>query len=383
MVKFGKKFFFEDGKSQPIKKTTRKKETKIKEKSLILEKIKFYSKKMIPVVLILILVFGIILLTKSCNSKKKTSKNNNNKAEDKLAPKIVDTIKIKINEQVPTIDKFVKNYDKVKTETDSITYDTSNFVNNAYTAVGEYKVIITINGINYSSRLIVKDTEAPEYSLKDVTITEGQSYSLNDFVVSCIDNSGKECALDYANMDYGRYTNPGTYEIKIVAKDLSGNKADVKSAKLIINAKQNTKPNNGGGNNKPSTQTCDYGSAEPANNQILAYSVAKNGCAIDPEYAKTGTYITVPNKAARNDLEQLKKDIENKNITATIKFELNVEPVFNKAGTGLVGYKAYIIGHKCLKESCDIAKSGDTELIIKYYLNQNGKRQFEVNKLGL
>ena len=87
MVKFGKKFFFEDGKSQPIKKTTRKKETKIKEKSLILEKIKFYSKKMIPVVLILILVFGIILLTKSCNSKKKTSKNSDNKAEDKLTPK--------------------------------------------------------------------------------------------------------------------------------------------------------------------------------------------------------------------------------------------------------------------------------------------------------
>ena len=391
MVKFGKKFFFEDGKSQPIRKSTRKtKAEKIKERSLALEKIKYYSKKMIPFILLIILVFGILLLTKTFTNKKKSAKSNN-KEEEKLVPKIIDTIKIRINEEVPGIEGFVKNYDKVKTETDSITYDTNNFANNTYTAVGEYKVVIKINEKEYSARLIVKDTEAPVYALKDVTITEGSSYTINDFIQSCVDNSGKDCLLDYANIDSSRYTNPGTYEIKIIAKDLSGNKADVKTAKLTINAKpsnNNNNNNNKNNNNKKTTPTCEFGSSEIAAGKVLSYNVSKDNCAIDPEYSKTSTYITIPNKAAREEYEKLKTDLTNANITLKAMIEYDVLPVFNKAGTGLVGYETTFtikkVTDECTKTSADGKKGYDNcEVVVKYNLTTNNKRSFSVNKLNL
>ena len=191
-------------------------------------------------------------------------------------------------------------------------------------------------------------------------------------------------------MNSGRYTNPGTYEIKIIAKDLSWNKADVKSAKLTINAKPNNNNNNknNNNNNKKNTQTCEFGTNEIASGKVLSYDVSKSGCAIDPEYSKTGTYITIPNKAAREEYTKLKTDITNANVTMTAYIEFNVLPVFNKAGTGLVGYETEFIVRnakdECIKTDSKGNKSYDTcELVVKYNLTTNNKRSFSVNKLNL
>lgn len=398
MVKFGKKYFFDEdtnsgSKSKaPRKKVNKKSSNKSNARlGLFFEKIKYFSKKSLPIIALLLLIILIIIYIKGCENNKnnKASKSGNGEVEtNSKDPKIIDTINIGLNDEVPGIDRFVRNYSKVKGENDTIIYEDANFLDNKYYAVGEYKVTIVINGVEYKSRIIVTDKEAPILTVKDVIITEGEYYTINDFVSNCVDNSNKDCALDYEDQKYGKYTSAGTYDIKLYAIDLSGNKTESKKATLTIKAKaQNNNNSNGnssngnssngrqnGSGNSNSTNKCEYGDGTSSVATPIAYSLVKNGCAIDPKYAKTGTYITVPEKMGREELVKLKKDITNTNISAQIEFEWSTTPIFNKSGDGLIGYQVEFIARN---------NSNNKEEILHYYLNSNGSRYFVVNKLNL
>lgn len=380
MAKHKSKFFFEEI-ERPETPTKKEKKVKVKVKktkkeepvqnrsnrkgiSFYGEKINYFFKKWLILIILIILIIIVFLFAKGCTNNKNDKKPKTPSEINSSEPIIVDSISINLNQDVPDISSFVKNYEKVKKETDTITYEQLNFANNKYYAVGTYKVKVTLDGKEYESRIVVLDKEAPVFAVKDLIITEGNYYTINDFVTSCSDNSGKECALSYENPDYSKYTAPGTYTIAIIAADLSGNTAKAQYAKLTINAKPvNPKPKTG----------CQYGSTEYTSNHVLTYSLIKNNCPIDGNYAKTDTYISVPEKMAKDDLIKVKNEINNKNISMKIQFSLNVIPILNNENRGLVGYAAYITAIN--------TESGKT--VLNYDINSNGTRKYIVNELGL
>ena len=379
MVKYNKKFFFDE---KDTSKEPKIKEKKVKTKktkkvdntnrsnkkgiSFYGEKINYFIKKWFIVIIILLVLVIAMLFIKGCNNNKVKPKTIN-----KTDPVIVDSLSINLNQDVPKIEDFVKNYDKVKNEDDTIKYEGQNLVNNKYNAVGNYKVIITIKGKEYTSRIIVLDKEPPVFAVKNVIISEGEYYTINDFVSSCSDNSGKECALSYGKPEFGKITSPGIYTVPIVAADLSGNTAEIQNAKLIINAKPVT----------PKPVTCKYGSSAYTSDHVLTYSLIENGCAIDGNYAKTDTYISRPDEMSKVSLDQLKTDIENKNISMTIQFSRNVIPILNNEKTGLVGYAVFISADQMEKDKN--GKLYKVKTVLSYDLNPNGSRKYTINELGL
>ena len=373
MVKFGKKFFFneDEEKKQTPKRSDKKKVVKKRDGKLALEKIKYYSRKIIPFILILVLALGLLFLVKSCSkSSKKSKSGSSNEGEvEKVEPKILDTIRIKINEEIPTIDKFVRNYSKVKTDKDQIIYDETNLSNNTYTQVGEYKLTIKIGEKEYRARIVVRDEDAPVFNLKNVTINEGSAYSIADFIENCVDNSNKACTFEYVDQAYGKYTSAGTYEIKIVASDTSGNKAEAKAATLTIVQKQTPTPKP---NPKP-TPTCSYGKDTVKSGEIVSYYVSSNGCAVNIDYAKTSKYLDTPKTIAANDKKQLEDQMRSKNYQGSVKFDLSITPVINSTGNGLVGYK---IVWKAIETS-------NNSVIAHYTIKSNGTRAYQVNTLNL
>ena len=106
--------------------------------------------------------------------------------------------------------------------------------------VGSYTVVITVGGEKNSLRLNVVDSLPPTFEAQNVTITNEETYNASTFITSCYDNSKTDCIFDFYHplrgeiVDYSRYTEPGTYEIKVVAKDKSGNTAEPKTVSLTI-----------------------------------------------------------------------------------------------------------------------------------------------------
>lgn len=390
MGKRKSKFFFNEINTTPekqpkVKKVKNKEPKPIKNKEKIRsnskglsfygEKINYFIKNWLIVIILIIAVVILILFVKGCNdnkSKKVKTPNEINNSE----PVIVESISININQDVPSIDEFVKNYSKVKNETDTIKYEDTNFANNKYNAVGSYKVTITLNGKEYTSKILVIDKEPPVFALKDVTITEGDYYAINDFVTSCSDNSGKECVINYEFPEYGKLSSPGTYNIGIVATDLSGNAAATQKAKLVINAKAVSPTPS-----KPKNKTCEFGSTEYTSDHVITYSLIKNNCPIDASYAKTDTYITIPDQMAKKEYDKLYQEIQNKNVSMLIQFSRTVIPVLNNEKTGLVGYAAYITADEVEKTSSGKVKKIRT--VVSFDINPNGTRKYTVNELGL
>ena len=372
MVKYNKKFFFNEENAKPTRekpkkvKVVKEKKNKSDRKTVNFygEKINYIFKKWFFVIILIVVLIILFLFIKGCsnnkNSKPKTSDEINNNE-----PVIVDSISINLYQDVPGLKDFVKNYDKVKGENDKIEYDVTNLVDKKYNSVGEYKVTITIKDKTYNSRIVVIDKEAPVFALKDVIINEGEFYAINDFISSCSDNSGKECAYDYENSEQGKITVPGTYTISIIASDLSGNKAKAQTATLTIKAKETPQ--------KKTETTCKYGSGTYTGGKVLMSNLRKNNCAIDPAYARTETYMSEPAKKAKEDEQKLYNQIKDLNTKVSVKFDLVVEYVFNDEHTGLIGVSSTIK-----------ATNNDTnEVLVEYSINENGARVYKVNKLNI
>lgn len=98
-----------------------------------------------------------------------------------------------------------------------------------------YQVSITSGESTFSSRLKVVDTTIPNVELKNLTITEGDSYNIKNFVKSYSDNSGSTSyTISYKDKSQSNLKKAGTYTISIVICDQNNNCLN-KTTKLTIN----------------------------------------------------------------------------------------------------------------------------------------------------
>ena len=165
-----------------------------------------------------------------------------NQKNKKSNEKVEKQIKIKKEVIVPVMSELLKvddYFDKLEnSKSAKITYyidDSEVEFEEKYKEIGKYKVVINYNGKNYTTTLKVVDNQAPVVETKELEITKDSEYNAKDFIVSCNDNSEKECLITFK--EENAYKDVGIYDITIVAKDESGN-ATEKQTKLII--KENT-----------------------------------------------------------------------------------------------------------------------------------------------
>lgn len=404
MVKYGKKFFYdEDSKKSKAEKAKQKVQKPIKLKKEnsgeFLKKLLETIKKILPLIGLIIIVVIILLCAKSCGNKKKdkpkdaTKKENNVKVVEKTKPIFKETYDIEIYAELPKVNEIVENYEDVKTNNDHITYEDKNLNENKYTEIGKYNAIIFVNNKEYSTVINIVDSKGPELEVKDLTINEGNSYKINDFIASCTDNSLSECVYKYTDNANENKTTPGTYMIEIVATDKYGNESGKKIAKLTIKAKEvkpsnqtkptnQTKPSNqtkpGNQTTKPVEQksqepTCEFGSLNFTDKLPIGYSVLSNNCPIDKQNAKSDTYAKRAKQLSDEDIEKLKQDFKDKNINLSADLQIDINPAFNDENKGLLGYTILVT----------IKDRATKDVKVQYALRQDKSRMYTVNKVGL
>lgn len=254
---------------------------------------------------------------------------------------------------------------------------------------GEYTITITINKKDYETKLIVIDTTKPELILKDLVIKEKEKYSANDFVVSCVDNSGKACIIDFYQdaidedgnkIVYTNYESMGAYSIKIAASDEAGNQNIIETNLIIEKEKDTTEP---GGNTDPEPENpdkdpvevpvCKYGdNSYDKDEYILALDVTTGGCAISLDLYYDNKEIE---KIMDNEQTRLIKDAQKLNLTGIPHLERKLVAITNYSGKGIIGYELRMI--------YKIKNGDDFDIIADYKLNTAGRRIFTINKYNL
>ncbi|MBQ9833791.1 MAG: InlB B-repeat-containing protein [Bacilli bacterium] len=450
MVKFGRKFFFDNKHS---KKT-----------------------RIITIAVIGVLVIGLILFfttTRFFKSKGST------KPEEKII--IRNELEVEVNSIMPEktsyfeklenfdVDKILISYPEnlpLENSLDNCTQEQIDVITNIETnntpieegsdpyacvtkipyAIGNYDITINFNGKDYIVLLKVVDTIAPQVTLKEVQITEGDTYKINDFIESCSDNGKGECSYDYYYEDYenekinfGNHTAPGTYDIVIVSLDNSGNISLPVNTKLTILPKPEVKTytitfNSNGGSNVESQNVIENDKAyQPSNptkagytfggwylgnnkynfntsvtsNITLTAKWTKNQSNNKPTTCKYGSleydskaypiitmFITDKNCAISENEAQLSKYTDaNKIIQLQYAEGEKLENWINKsAHIGLHGsvkpYGVYnksgkgIVGY-VLEGIVTQTVNGTTTKVARYYLDQNGKRIFKLNTIEI
>ncbi len=289
MVKFGKKFFFDA-----------KYEKKTKRKIVI---------GSIFLAIILIIIVILVITHNKKNDKKDNPKINDNillRTEvstevnkelpdkttyfEKLANTNLDEIKItypddmeiKLNadecpiEELDTINSILDGTSEGNIED----YKCIKYVPSK---IGTYDININYDKKDYTVKLNVQDLTAPSLVLKNIEITAGDSYSVDDFVESCSDNYDEQCIVNFyynsyedsdATLDYGSYTTEGSYDVKIAAGDKSGNLSLPLTATIVILPK--------------------------APNKYLVTFDTTGGSSINGEYIEEGNVVTKPSNPTRN-----------------------------------------------------------------------------------
>lgn len=203
---------------------------------------------------------------------------------------------------------------------------------------GKYEVTLVINDKNYPVILNVVDTTKPELNVKNLSIDNGKTYTANDFVTSCSDNSQEKCKISFYNgkdeegnaVDYSKYTDEGKYQVKIAAEDSSGNQM-VKETTLIIGKpkQENVTP-----------VTCKYGNGGyDKNKYLVAIDVTTNNCAVSLALYKDESITKELNKLLDTETTSIKKDVEALKLTGTLTLNRKVAAVVNTTGDGIVGYE--------------------------------------------
>ena len=249
---------------------------------------------------------------------------------------------------------------------------------------GEYPITITINKKDYETKLIIVDTTKPELVLKDLVIKEKAKYSANDFVVSCVDNSGKACVIDFYQdaidedgnkIVYTGYEKTGTYSIKIAASDASGNQNILETNLIIEKEGENPVPPEPENPDKdPVTPpVCKYGdNSYDQDEYILALDVTTGGCAISLDLYDYNKEIE---KIMDNEQTRIIKDAQKLNLKGIPHLERKLVAITNYSGKGIIGYELRMV-YKI--------KNGETfDIIADYKLNTEGKRIFTINKYNL
>lgn len=229
-----------------------------------------------------------------------------NRKPDNATIEIRDVVTVEINSEIPDKTLFFSELQNVKEDEIDVSFAEADL-----TKVGEYPIEIKLRGETYESKLAVVDTQAPNLMAKNYSIAVGGTYEANDFVESCSDNSGEDCIIEFyalgmdqegTTIDYGSYTEEGTYTVQIIAKDSSGNATTATSARLTI----------GESGEIQIPTSCNYGNSEYDSSQyILGVNVTQNGCALDLNLYQDEK-VTAPAYAlADADTERLQKRLAN------------------------------------------------------------------------
>ena len=325
-------------------------------------------------------------------------------------------------------------------------------VNYVPTGIGAYDVKVSFNGEEYVVTLTVDDMSAPTLVLKDLEIVSGDTYSITDFVESCSDNSKKDCSYEYyykdynSNSDYGKLTEPGTYNISIVAIDGSSNTTVPEDATLIIKEKpqvqvftvtfnsdggtaidaqyinENERAQNPGspsregytfsgwynGKNKfdfntaitsditltakwskngtsPKT-SCSNGDLKYNADKFptVALFVSKGNCAISKSELNNTTYGSKANMVISSEFVKLKAWEKEKGVDYCIAIVGNgPQGVPNTSGKGYVGYTIqFTIVQADIDYNTGECKNLGAE-VARYFLDKDGHRKFSLNTIGL
>lgn len=111
--------------------------------------------------------------------------------------------------------------------------------------MGSITVVIT-NGEEYEVELIVRDTTPPDVTLKEVTLTKGETLDLNSFIDVYSDNSFS--AVFEISSNEIDYSEIGTYEVELTICDFSNNCSNLLG---VLNVVENAEdPNKGNEENK-------------------------------------------------------------------------------------------------------------------------------------
>lgn len=150
----------------------------------------------------------------------------------------VKTVEIELGDEAPTeVEKYLGSYGGKLSE---YKLDISSVDVNA---VGEYTYTVTGKNMTKRGKIKVVDTEAPEFTLQDMTIEEGnEDYFLGSFLATCEDKS-KPCLVNLKNAkDESKFKTPGNYTIEIEVSDVYGNKKSAKANLIVVEKGKYTDP---------------------------------------------------------------------------------------------------------------------------------------------
>lgn len=241
MVKFGKKFFFDNSYVKKDKTIT-----------------------IVIIVTVLLLILTTLFITSKFIEKNDLGPQKKVELYDKVSINIFDflpdkltyfshlenininDIKVTYQDNLPKENDYTNCSESQKeiienikkgNEYDGDIEEAISCLNYKITKAGNYSVKITIGKEEYSTNLEVVDSEPPILTVKDFEIFTDEKYTENDFVESCTDNSNEQCNIEFLNtsiVDYSKYKEPGEYKIKLKAIDSSGNESETQIATLII-----------------------------------------------------------------------------------------------------------------------------------------------------
>lgn len=140
---------------------------------------------------------------------------------------------IELGEKVPT--EITKYVDKMEGKSSDYSLNLSSVIEDE---VGVYNYTITYKKQSKTGTITIEDTTSPVLTLKDVTLKVGEQVKIEDFIESCEDESN--CSYEFEEeIDENMTKNTGTYDLRIIAKDESGNET-TKVAKLIVSEEGTT-----------------------------------------------------------------------------------------------------------------------------------------------
>ena len=292
---------------------------------------------------------------------------------------INDKIEMQINsEMITSDDVLIGDYNE-----DDIIIDDSNV---DYSKLGTYKIYVSTKKIERKIvDVTIVDTLPPELELKSKEIAPGEKYSIEDFILSCIDNSSETCNYRYYQpnqdsiVDYENYTKNGTYEIIIVAIDTNGNVSEPLTTTLVIGSQSGA-------------NQCQYGNLEidttKYNYPIAVVVGNKNtGCALNRDLWDSTTTQKPVSDLYLEDYENLKDQLQ---PILDSKFPRGAKivayphyiAVLNKELTGLVGYAISVKVYIADANTTESIKS-DTNLKLSYYINSDKTRNYQINVYNL
>ena len=218
---------------------------------------------------------------------------------------------IEVYTKLPSIEDFTKEEGKLDLANvpseDSVCpeEETECVVEKLATTIGEYEVVIAIKEKEYKSTLKVIDSTKPTLKTKDVSITEGETYTVDSFIEEKSDNSKKEVKAYFEEEAMASLTEVKEHTVKITVEDESGNKT-TNETKLTINKKKEeskpvsnskpastTKPSTGNSSSNSGSSNTSSGSSNSGGSSTPAPSPAPSApavqeCTINGPY--TGLY---------------------------------------------------------------------------------------------